>query len=248
MFLRKKGIKQTNVLLGLLLILYSLTLLNALMAMTGVYSAYQNLYFLPLVFTLSIGPLFYLFVKSRVHASFRISKKDIIHFILPSSQFLFYLFISVQSAENKSRVWRTIIEPYVQYIEEVLVLTSCIGYVAYSIFLLNRNIPKSLMYVLVNRWLKKFALSLLILLLISSLYEIVDWILWGKYEINLFNIPWADFPLKMTYAIISLIIGYNSYLYQNQSLITNAVYEKGEDDELNVHILNLLVKEKVFLR
>ncbi len=247
MFRRTKGVKQTNILLGLLLVLYSLTLLNSLLAMTGVFARYQNLYFIPLVFTLSIGPLFYLFVRSRIEPGYRLSRKDLLHFVLPGIQFFFYLVVSVQSQEAKSLIWRNLIYPYVQYVEEVLVIASGLGYLIYSITLIRKQIPGSNLNKSVHKWLRRFAFSLLVLLLLSSIYEIADWILWGAFEYNLFNTPWLDFPLKMAYAFLSLVIGYNAYIYQNQSLITAPVYPKSEGNKLKGHIDQLLQEEKVFL-
>lgn len=217
------------------------------MAMTGVFATYQNLYFLPLVFTFSIGPLFYFFVRSRINSTFRISRKDLVHFILPVVQFLFYLVISVQSTETKSQIWRDLIAPYIQYIEEVLVILLGVGYLIYCIILIDKSIPKSHLNLAVNKWLRKFAFSLLILLIISSLYDVADWILWGFYQFNLFNTPWVDFPLKMIYAIISLIIGYNAYIYQNQSLITKPLYQNSDWEKLQVNIADLLGNKKVYL-
>lgn len=244
---RKEGIKQTNTLLGLLLILYSLTLFNSLMAMTGVYASYQHLYFLPLVFTLSIGPLFYFFVRSRIEPSFRIEKWHLLHFILPLSQFLFYLIISVQSTETKSYLWINVISQYVQYIEETLVILSSIGYIYAAIVLISKKTPILLWNKSIIDWLKKFAISLLILVLISSIYEITDWILWSFYEYNLFNTPWLDFPLKMAYAIISWSIGFNAYIYKNQALVTPNVYQGSNENNLKERINELLEQRKVFL-
>ncbi|WP_438989091.1 helix-turn-helix domain-containing protein [Polaribacter sp.] len=244
---RKNGIKQTNILLGLLLVLYGITLINGLLAMTGVYSSYQNLYFLPLVFTLSIGPLFYFFVRSRMDSGFRLKVKHSPHLILPGMQFLFYCYTGFQSVERKSEIWRGLIEPYVQYIEEVLVIGSALGYLIYSIYLLNNTIPKSKLNSSVLNWLKRFAKALLVLLLISSIYEVADWILWNYFEFNLFNTPWLDFPLKISYALFSLLIGYNAYIYQNQSLIIKPGFHQSYSSEIAKNIEVLFNEEKIYM-
>lgn len=246
-FTRKEGVKQTNVILGLLLVLYSLTLMNGLMAMTGVYAAYQHLYFLPLVFTLWIGPLFYFFVRSRIDSTFQVDKKSWVHFILPCLQLLFYLIVSVQSSEMKSHLWRNLISPYIQYIEEFLVIVSCIGYITYSIIIINRLFNNGQRTASVLKWLKNFALALLFLLLISSVYEIADWILYRVYEYNLFNTAWLDFPLKISYAIISWLIGYHAYIHQNQELIIKPVFEKQTDNVLYFNVTSLLNEQQVYL-
>ncbi len=216
---RKTGVGQTNILLGLLLILNALTLGNALLSMTGISSQYQFLYFLPLNFSLSLGPLFYFFIRSRVQPSFRLQKKHLIHAVLPLMQFLFYLSIGFRSMEFKSYMWRNWVGPYIQFIEEGLLLILGVAYLYASYRLLTKEVPEALWKKPVYKWLKRFTLSLGFLFLLSEIYEITDWILYGFYEYNLFNTPWMAFPLKLTYAGISLIIGYNAFIHQHQALI-----------------------------
>ena len=244
---RKTGLQQANLFLGLLLILYSITLLNALMAMTGVYTTYQHLYFLPLIYSMSIGPLFYFFVKSRVQPAFQFQRRHLVHFILPGIQVLFYLSIGFRSAEFKSWIWRNVISTYGQFIEESLVIVLGLTYLIAAIRLINSEIPKELWKNPICQWLKKFSLSLLILLSISSIYEIADWILWNTLEYNLFNTPWADFPLKLSYAAISPFIGYNAFIYQNQSLITPSYFQNEDSSDLEGRISTLLADRKIYL-
>ncbi|MEQ8361065.1 MAG: helix-turn-helix domain-containing protein [Cytophagales bacterium] len=244
---RKNGSRQSNRFLGLLLILYSLTLFNSLMAMTGVFSTYQHLYFLPLTFSLSIGPLFYFFVKTRIQPSFIFKYKHLLHFILPGTQFLFYLSIGFRSVEFKSWMWINIIAPYGQYVEETLSLLLGVGYLIAAIRLINREMPIALWKHPVCNWLRKFAFSLLMLLSISIIYEVVDWVLWNNYQYNLFNTAWADFPLKLSYAAISVFIGYHAFIYQNQSIITPKYFSAEDKDNLEVKINHLISKDQVFL-
>lgn len=244
---RRKGVRQANTFLALLLILYSLTLLNALMAMTGVFSTYQYLYFLPLTFSLSIGPLFYFFVRSRIQASFTFHLRDLIHFVVPAAQFLFYLSIGFRSAEFKSWMWIHVIGPYMQYVEEFLNLLLGIGYMIASIRFINREIPLALWNHPICQWLKKFAVSLLVLLSFSMLYEVIDWILWSSFSYNLFNTPWADFPLKMSYAVISLYIGYQAFIHQNQSIIIPSYFNSDDEIDLDTRLREMVVEKQVYL-
>lgn len=216
---RKEGMRQSNLLLGVLLILYALTLTNGLLAMAGIFAQYQFLYFLPINFSLSIGPLFYFFVRSRVQPSFRLQRRHLPHFVLPSAQFIFYLSIGFRSTAYKSWIWQEVIRPYAQFIEEGLFISLAAGYLVATYRLLHQEVPEEPWKSPVYRWLRRFTLSLAFLALIGSAYEIADWILFGVFEYNLFNTPWLAFPLKLAYAGISLLIGYNAYLHQNQSLI-----------------------------
>ncbi|MEM0992615.1 MAG: AraC family transcriptional regulator [Bacteroidota bacterium] len=217
---RRDGIRQANILLSALLILYSLTLMNSLLATTGVYSTYQYLYFIPIIFSLSIGPLFYFFVKARLQPAFRLERRHGIHFVLPMAQFLFYCIIGFRSAAYKSWVWQNVVSPYGQYIETVLWMALTLGYIIAALRLIRQEIPTAQWKVPIGYWLRRFAWSLLILFGISITYEVIDWLLWNVYAYNLFNTAWLDFPLKISQALVSIFIGYNAFLYQNQDRIT----------------------------
>ena len=247
LFFRKDGIKQANLFLGLLLVLYSFTLLNLLMAMTGVFSTYQQLYFLPLAFSWSVGPLFYFFVRSRIQPTFTFRRKHLIHFVLPAVQFLFYASIGFRSVAFKSWMWQQVIQPYVQYLEGSLTVVLGGGYLLAAIRLINREVPVALWKHPICRWLRRFALALLVLLSVSALYDLADWVLWNGFQYNLYNTPWADFPLKMSYAAISIFIGYNAFVHQNQALITPGYFKDGTENHLEERIQELMAKQQVFL-
>ena len=246
-WMRQDGKRVANILLGLLLITYSLDLLNSLFATTGVYSAYQFLYFIPLIFSFSLGPLFYLFVKARIQPGFRMDKKQFVHLVLPAIQFGFYLSVGFRSAEYKSWLWRTFIQPYGQYIESILVIFLTVGYLVAALILIKKELPSALWKHPVCQWLKRFAFVLLILYSISFIYEIMDWVLWNYFEYNLYNIPWLDFPLKLSQALISIYIGYNAFIYQQQSIITPSYYPDKTDNDLESRMDELLRVKQVHL-
>lgn len=244
---RADGLRTTNILLGLLLILLALSTLNGLMSLIGLYSTYQQLYFLPLVFSLSIGPLFYFFVRSKTDPGFQIKKEHWPHTILPLAQFGFYSVIGFRSAEFKSAVWRELISPYVQYIEEVLFIFSSLTYILFALNHLKR-FPKMHWKIPVYRWLKRLAFALLFLLVIHSTYEIADWIVFGLLEYNIFNNDWLSLPLKLADAILPLLIAYNALKYQH--LVFPAVQKsrtaKG-DMEVMMQIQKLFKEDELYL-
>ena len=245
---RQTGMRQSNLLLGVLLILYALTLSDGLFAMAGIYAQYQFLYFLPINFSLSIGPLFYFFVRSRVQPSFTLQRRHLLHCVLPMAQFLFYLSIGFRSTEYKSWVWREVIGPYVQFIEEGLFILLAVGYLVATYQLLHQKIPEASWKGPVYRWLRQFTISLAFLALIGAAYEVADWVLFGVYEYNLFNTPWLAFPLKLAYAGISLLIGYHAYLHQNQNLILpRSPRLRTEEPELSARIDEFLELHKPHL-
>ncbi|MEZ4927027.1 MAG: hypothetical protein R3A50_12155 [Saprospiraceae bacterium] len=90
-------------LLGILLILSGLTLLNDLLTTSGISNRYKSLYFIPIFYSLSIGPLFYLFVKSKFRNRLRVT--DYLHLLAPLMQALIYLGIGFRSIEFKSELY-----------------------------------------------------------------------------------------------------------------------------------------------
>ena len=246
LLLRKGGIRLTNYLLGLLLLLYGLTTFNSLMSITGVWSQNPHLYFLPIIFNLSIAPLFYFFVRSKIQPSFRLRAKHAIHFVIPASQFLFYLSIGFRSTAYKGMIWREVVGPWVQYIEEVLLIFLGIGYLVAVLNILRKEIPKELWKKPVYVWLKKFTLSFLALLIIHSSYEIVDWIFSGWFDYNIYNSPWAGIPLKLADVGISFVIGFNAFLYQHQKLIIPKP-SPAADEVLERRFESAFEYEKVYL-
>lgn len=242
---RKKGIPLTNLLLGILLIFFALTTLNSLMAVTGIMNQHQYLYFLPLTYSLSIAPLFFFFVKSKIQPSFQLQKKDTIHFIVPFIQFAFYASIGFRSIEYKNMIWQELVYPYVQYIEEALLITLGIYYLLNVLELLRTQIPEQFWKKPVYQWLKRFTISFLILLSIHSFYEIASWIAWGFFDYNIFNSIWMGLPLKLADVGLSFLIGINAFIYQNQRLII-------PESESNNHGMKekleaALVYQKVYL-
>ncbi|MFK7951491.1 MAG: helix-turn-helix domain-containing protein [Ekhidna sp.] len=245
LMIRKKGVKLTNRLLGLLLILFALTTLNSMMAGTGILYQNKQLYFLPLTYSLSIGPLFYFFIQSKIQPSFRLKKADIIHFVIPAIQFLFYSSVGFRSVEYKGMIWERVVYPYVQYIEEGLLISLGLYYLIKVLLLLQNKIPEQFWKKPVYIWLKRFTKAFLLILIIHSFYEISSWIATEIFDYNIFNNIWLVLPLKIADASLSLLIGINAFIYQHQSLIipTSKSQNIGTQEKINA----VLIFQKAYL-
>jgi len=216
--LRKEGNRQANVLLSILIFLAALSFLNGFLALAGVYSQYQHLYFLPLNYAFSFGPLFYFFVKTKVKPSFRLSTKHLVHFIPAILQCSFFFFIGFRSAEYKSMIWREWYGPYLQYIDEggFIVLTLIYLLLSYKLVSDPAKIDwKESVYV----WLRRFVVYFAVLVGIDGIYTILEWVFWLGFDTNIYNIPLIDLPLKLAHAAMSIWLAINAWLYAHQSLI-----------------------------
>jgi len=215
---RKNGQFYANLFLGLLLVLTALTMLNQLLAMSGIYAQFQYLYFIPIIFTYSTGPLLYMFVKSKTQVPFVFKRWYWLLFVLPMVQFGFYLTIGFRSAEYKSWVWRNLFAPYLRYVDTGVYILSTVIFLALS-YRLVRNTPSQLWAKPVYRWLKRFILFLGIVVGVDFAYSIIDSIFWQAFSINIFNTPWASFPLELSFSLLCFWMGYNAILYSDQRLI-----------------------------
>ena len=126
----------------LLLFLTGLTLLHEVLATSGITSRFPFLYYTPTLFSLSIAPLFYLFIKSKIKQS--LSVFDGLHLVIPVIQFLGYLSIGFRSVPYKSGLWRNPTFKALMDIETALFSVSLICYGALSLYLLRK--PKQHMH------------------------------------------------------------------------------------------------------
>jgi len=111
-FFRPTGKRETNLLLSFFLGILALSLLHNLLVNIGLYHGNPRWYFIPIQYTLALGPLLFFFVKSRLYQVFHLQKKDFKHFILPVVQAFSYLAVGFRSAIYKEDIWQTLYLPY----------------------------------------------------------------------------------------------------------------------------------------
>lgn len=147
-------------LLGLLLILTGLTLLNDLLVTSGISNRIQELYFIPIYYSLSIPPLFYLFVKSKF--KFRLGRFDWIHAIIPVVQALVYFSIGFRPVAFKSQLYsESAFRTYLN-VESILFPISLVGYTILALALLKKKDHKSFFWTEdIRIWLTRFSYGML---------------------------------------------------------------------------------------
>ncbi|MCB0707717.1 MAG: helix-turn-helix transcriptional regulator [Saprospiraceae bacterium] len=128
--------KQANRFLALLLLSFSLWLVDSFYKASGLYGQLPNAYFQPIYYSFAFGPLIYFYVKSLTSESFRFQRKDWLHFIPVIIQAAFYWFLTSRNYEFKRWVWFEIHRPYTDRIEFDGTLLSLSIYLIFSIRLL----------------------------------------------------------------------------------------------------------------
>ena len=246
LFLREHGNKTSNVLLGTLIFLASVTALNRFMGEAGIMSQFPDLYFLPLSYGLSFAPLFYLFVKSKTISNYRwIWKKEAVHLLLPAIQVVFYFSIGFRSYEFKSWIWREWYGPYLQYIDEGGFVIISIVYLVLAYRLSNTAANVNGWQNELHRWMRRFVLVFLVFVTISSVYNIVDWICWLGFDINIYNIRFVALPYQLCMIFLNVWMIINAWMYSHQSLIFER--PKKGNKELDERIKDLFDRQNIHI-
>ena len=181
LFLKKTGNKRSHVLLGLLVLLSSLVLMDYLILLVGLPGQYNELYYLPLDFGLSIGPLQYFYFKSKLNPGYQFKKNHLVHLGLPALQAIIILYVGFSSVSFKYVVWTNGFMNIFQLTVSILFLVVCAFYGIKSYFLLKKNLTlqkpwKKQLY----DWLVKFLWVLAVLIVIQSAFLIF-------HQISVFN-------------------------------------------------------------
>ena len=129
---KKNGKQQSNYLFGSLILLTSCTLLHQFLFLIKVYDQYPQMYFLPIYFSFSIGPLIYFFTKNTLYRGHFLNTKDLKHFILPIAQFSFFLFSFIQLEDKLHSIKNSIIFPYYGVFEKFIFVITVLLYIYFS--------------------------------------------------------------------------------------------------------------------
>lgn len=167
--------KIANRLLALLIIAITGWIIDAFFRASGIYGQRPDLYFLPIYYSFSFGPLLYFYVQAITNKKFHFSVKSLLHFIPALIQAGFYWIITFKTYREKYDIWSNLHQPYTYRIEYDGTWISLVVYLTLSILYLKRyqlwlsdnysNLSKKSM-----SWLKT-ALFILVLVCIAWLFE-----------------------------------------------------------------------------
>lgn len=110
--------QPANRFLAALMATIALWLIDNFFRIAGLYQQNANLYFLPIYYSLSFGPLLYFYVKSLVNSEFRFDwRRHSWHFIPVLLQTALYIGLSLSSYETRRLFWEEVHYPYTYRIE-----------------------------------------------------------------------------------------------------------------------------------
>lgn len=243
----KKTKDRPNYILAILLILSGLTLLNETLAISGIYNKFKNLYFIPLNFSLSIGPLFYLFIKSKYTR--RISTLDYLHLVLPAVQFLVFLFIGFRSVTYKSTLWNNSLFRLFLDVETILFALGLIFYSVLAFYLIkNPTKTKYFWNEDVRRWLYRMVIVFIIIAGIELILFIGEYVLSDRFPALFYvlrSLLFVSLLLWMVYNAINLLYPRTIFktLPQNKS---NSLPDTASS-QIRTKLKTLIEEDKIFL-
>lgn len=139
--------------LGLLLVGLSLQTIDSFFIAAGIYSQHNTLYFSPIYFSWSYGPLLFFYVRTLATGKPTLRKNEGWHFVPVVVQVLFFALVSVQNLEFKTWFWSHVHKPYTRYVEYYGTIALVLGY-GWRSFRLLPAAPSA------PGWLRPFLLGL----------------------------------------------------------------------------------------
>lgn len=250
LLLSQKDKKHLSVsILGGLLILAGLTLLNDVLVTSGISNRIKYLYFIPIYYSLSIAPLFYLFVKSKF--SYRLNKSDLIHLVIPIIQAMVYFSIGFRSVQFKSVLYdENAFRLYLQ-LESFLFPISLVGYTFLALSFLKRKGQDVFFWTDdIKKWLTIFSAGMLIIAVMEFCFSLME------YNLSLTFLSGVPFSLVHTFVLSAFVfwISINGFKQYYPLQIFTSKPDHGDADigekelsELMGKLELLMTEDKVFM-
>jgi AraC-like DNA-binding protein len=250
LLLSQKDKKHISVsILACLLILSGLTLINDILVTSGISNRIKQLYFIPIYYSLSIAPFFYLFVKSKF--SYRLNESDLIHLVIPVIQAVIYFSIGFRSVEFKSMLYdENAFRKYLQ-IESFLFPISLVGYTVFALlFLKGKNYKKYFWSEDIKKWLLRFSIGMLFIALMEFGFSIIE------YNTSPTFLSSFPFYLVHTFTLSAFVFwisinGLKQYyplqIFTSRPSQEDTVIDEKELSGLQEKLKLLMTKDKAFL-
>jgi|GEM_PF-1074066 len=115
--------------LGLLVGALTLQVLDYFLSWSGIYAQHKALYFSPLFYSLSFGPLLLNYLRARYAAGPPLPGR---HWLPVAGQALFFGVLCLQSFDTKTWFWLHVHKPVTRYVEYYAALTSALLYLSWA--------------------------------------------------------------------------------------------------------------------
>lgn len=205
--------KKANIFLSLLVLICVGSLLHNFLLDAGIYSQKPGLYFLPVILSLGIGPLLYLYVNRLIGLKPVKGFAIFLHLVPLTAQFLFFCISFLQNPDSKYEIYSQLYKPFVSPLQNTAVYISVSMYV-YLSFKEIDFYKKQLNYFYSNQhqialqWLQRLLFTFIFYYLLSIFFVIISYS---------FNISENYFPSDLIRCFIIFIIAF--FALRQNSLI-----------------------------
>lgn len=193
LFTKKEKNHLSIYLLAALLLVAGCTLFNELLVGSGISNRIRQLYFVPLYYTLSIGPLLYLFIKSKFR--YHLEKTDYLHLVVPAFQAILYFSIGFRSVAYKAELWGSALFRFYLTAESFLFPASLFLYSFMALRIIRKQgEPVFFWSDDIRKWLNRFIKGSCWLAAIECMYSLIEYS--GIIS------PQSGFPVKLVHGIL----------------------------------------------
>jgi hypothetical protein len=206
LLLAARGHYLSNRLFSAVLILMGLTLLNNFNMFWGIYDRFPSFRFLPIYYSLWIGPLIFFLAKSKLYPQFRLQSSDLKHFILPILQASLFTWVSMQDNATKEHIFKTNFSPAYGGLEDAcfILLTWLYLYFGYR-FVKHamagaRHTGADRREILIIGWLKRMIKVFFIWFGIHASFLATDWFSFWYLATNLRTKTLFSSGLELSFA------------------------------------------------
>lgn len=216
--IRERGNKKANIQFALLLLLFSLCVLNNLLVHAGILYPFREKYFVPLWYTLSLGPALYFFVKFSLYPAYELRWTDGKHFILPLAQGVLYWAIYFSGDDAQAWMWKHFLAPFFKTFEGILYvfflftyLTLSYRYIKYKQAVVRR---KGLFWEYSKSvWLQWTIKFLFVLSVVNTSYIVMDFVVYNFLGWNLYSVKGFSYLGDLSFAAMLFWLTWRSCQY-----------------------------------
>ncbi len=223
--LSEKQNAQANRFLSALVLVSVGTLFHNFLIESGIYNQYNSLYFLPIIFSLGVGPLLYLYVNRLIGIKKLSNASLFLHLLPVIIQVMLYTWCFLQSNEIKYDIYISVYEPYAKPLQNILVYLSVAIYLLLSFKEIRHYKAKlndfySNNYKLTLRWLKSLLYIFMGYYVLLVLFQLAA---------SSFNFSADYFPSDIIRCVILFVIAF--FAIKQNSLIEIQKNIESVDDE-----------------
>jgi hypothetical protein len=220
-FIRERADKRPDWFFGSLLFTFAFTLIHNLILHRDLIRELPQLWFLPVYFTLSLGPMFFFFVKLKLFPNYSLRWTDLKHAILPVGQFLYFIYFFSQPVVERIEQGRQFWSPFYGAMEMVLYIVFFSSYLlfAYRYIRYKKAVirnqegtgPGSLQVF----WLKRMVKVLFVIFVFNAGYILTDFFTYELFNINLHLIKGFDYIGSLSFAVMMLWLAFNGWVMRH---------------------------------